>query len=103
MVLIFFPSLSIYTHMKAEAKAVPLWNGSSNETTTQAPALQQPTICDPSHHQQHHASLLEDGPGADVEVVFLGTGSAMPSKYRNVSGIYLRLQKGQLRDVTSKR
>lgn len=27
----------------------------------------------------------------DVEVVFLGTGSAIPSKYRNVSGIYLRL------------
>ncbi|KAM3577138.1 hypothetical protein VYU27_001055 [Nannochloropsis oceanica] len=27
----------------------------------------------------------------EVEIVFLGTGSAIPSKYRNVSGIYLRI------------
>ena len=27
----------------------------------------------------------------EVEIVFLGTGSAVPSKYRNVSGIYLRI------------
>ena len=28
------------------------------------------------------------------EVIFLGTGSALPSKYRNVTGIYLRLPRG---------
>eukprot|EP00624_Nannochloropsis_granulata_P002597 evm.model.NODE_23078_length_13312_cov_30.534330.2 len=27
----------------------------------------------------------------EVEIVFLGTGSAIPSKYRNVSGIYVRV------------
>lgn len=26
-----------------------------------------------------------------VEVVFLGTGAAMPGKYRNVTGIYLHM------------
>lgn len=30
----------------------------------------------------------------DGDVVFLGTGSAVPSKYRNVTGIYVRLAKG---------
>lgn len=27
----------------------------------------------------------------EMEVVFLGTGSSQPSKYRNVSGIYVHL------------
>ena len=30
----------------------------------------------------------------EVEIVFLGTGSAIPSKYRNVSGIYIRIGGG---------
>jgi len=29
---------------------------------------------------------------ADVEITFLGTGSAIPSKFRNVTGIYVRLR-----------
>lgn len=32
--------------------------------------------------------------GRDAEVVFLGTGSSIPSKHRNVSAIYLRCAKG---------
>ncbi|CAM9335632.1 unnamed protein product, partial [Phaeothamnion confervicola] len=32
-----------------------------------------------------------NGAGTGVELAFLGTGSAIPSKYRNVSGIYLCL------------
>lgn len=44
-------------------------------------------------------SVLTKG---DAEVIFLGTGSAIPSKFRNVTGIYVRLRedgRGMLLDV----
>ncbi|KAL7268812.1 hypothetical protein RUND412_008550 [Rhizina undulata] len=34
---------------------------------------------------------LEEIPGKDVEIITLGTGSALPSKYRNVSGTIIRV------------
>lgn len=52
------------------------------------PAATSPSASPPVEKQEGGGS----GGGDDVEVVFLGTGSAIPSKYRNVSGIYLRLQ-----------
>lgn len=74
-------------HTQAESKQVTLWSGKNGDDGTQAALSSSST-----HH--HFASLME-GPGANVEVIFLGTGSAMPSKYRNVSGIYVRLLKGE--------
>ncbi|MCJ1410994.1 Zinc phosphodiesterase ELAC protein 2 [Ptychographa xylographoides] len=41
--------------------------------------------------QQELERSSQDLPSPDAEVVFLGTGSALPSKYRNVSGILLRV------------
>lgn len=42
-------------------------------------------------------SCLEDITREDVEIVFLGTGSSQPSKYRNVSSIFINLfSKGSL-------
>ena len=35
------------------------------------------------------AELIEKLGRSSLEVVFLGTGAAIPSKYRNVTGIYL--------------
>ena len=42
-------------------------------------------------------SCLEDISREDMEIVLLGTGSAQPSKYRNVSSIFINLfSKGSL-------
>ncbi|EPS25181.1 hypothetical protein PDE_00113 [Penicillium oxalicum 114-2] len=41
--------------------------------------------------QQQLAAMRKDLPGADVEVVALGTGSSSPSKYRNVSATLLHI------------
>jgi len=38
-----------------------------------------------------HEALLEQMSDTDAEIAFLGTGSAIPSKYRNVTGIFLNL------------
>lgn len=51
-----------------------------------------------------HASYHLDSPQAEIlrqagsshKIYFLGTGSAVPSKYRNVSGIYLQLSGGAM-------
>ncbi|KAI9023548.1 hypothetical protein CLU79DRAFT_701402 [Phycomyces nitens] len=46
-----------------------------------------------SHAKQEAANvdLGEDFPGDDVEVITLGTGSAIPSKYRNVSATLVKI------------
>jgi hypothetical protein len=44
--------------------------------------------------KDRRSSLLMRG-GEDCSVTFLGTGSAIPSKYRNVSGILLETGKGK--------
>ena len=44
------------------------------------------SVCELHHH---HSDTVSFGP--DVEVLFTGTASMMPSKYRNVSGILLRV------------
>lgn len=40
------------------------------------------------------AEMISQNPRADCRVLFLGTGSMLPSKYRNVSGIYVNFPKG---------
>jgi ribonuclease Z len=44
-------------------------------------------------YELHHHNSDVDSFSSDVEVLFTGTGSMMPSKYRNVSGILLRVSK----------
>ena len=39
----------------------------------------------------YHPSSLDDIKRDEVEIVLLGTGSSQPSKYRNVSSIYINL------------
>ncbi|KAF8464107.1 beta-lactamase-like protein [Kalaharituber pfeilii] len=41
--------------------------------------------------QEEQTKGLEDLPGKEVEIITIGTGSAMPSKYRNVSATLLRI------------
>lgn len=48
-------------------------------------------------HEPKLPSCLENISREDMEIVLLGTGSSQPSKYRNVSSIYINLfSKGSL-------
>ncbi len=38
-----------------------------------------------------NAALVRELGRDELEIVFLGTGAAIPAKYRNVSGIYINL------------
>ncbi|KAJ4957592.1 hypothetical protein NE237_024703 [Protea cynaroides] len=52
---------------------------------------------DESKHESYIPDCLENITREDMEVVLLGTGSSQPSKYRNVSSIYINLfSKGSL-------
>lgn len=46
---------------------------------------------DPSLARHAAPRCLENVQRDDLEIVFLGTGSSIPSKYRNVSSIYFNL------------
>lgn len=55
--------------------------------------IRQPNVVEGLSARPEVLPPSEPGLG-DGDVVFLGTGSAVPSKYRNVTGIYVRLDKG---------
>ena len=65
-----------------------------NPTTTPTPTL--PPTLSPVPTPDPNATAPPSAPGAERRgrLVFLGTGSAIPSKYRNVSGMYLSLEDG---------
>lgn len=42
-------------------------------------------------NNQEVPCCVEDATREDIEITFLGTGSSQPSKYRNVSSIYINL------------
>lgn len=73
----------------ASQKVTRLWvdNGDTsidkeaNEVITEEPWL----------HENVLPSCLEDITREDAEIVLLGTGSSQPSKYRNVSSIFINL------------
>lgn len=48
-------------------------------------------IEEPWLHENAVASCLENVTREDMEIVLLGTGSSQPSKYRNVSSIFINL------------
>ncbi|WVZ72942.1 hypothetical protein U9M48_021323 [Paspalum notatum var. saurae] len=58
------------------------WQNNVNDENTLSPA---------GSHNQDIPSCVEDATKEDMEITFLGTGSSQPSKYRNVSSIYINL------------
>ncbi|EOA32301.1 hypothetical protein CARUB_v10015563mg [Capsella rubella] len=58
-----------------------LWNGLHNKMMIEEPWLGESTV----------PSCLENIRRDDMEIVLLGTGSSQPSKYRNVTAIYIDL------------
>lgn len=73
----------------ASQRVTQLWsdNGNTiidkdaNEVITEEPWLLESVL----------PSCLEDITREDIEIVLLGTGSSQPSKYRNVSSIFINL------------
>lgn len=73
-----------------------LWHGHREEA---GPAMQNNKIMveEPWLDDNRLPSCLENIRRDDLEIVLLGTGSSQPSKYRNVSAIYINLfAKGSL-------
>ncbi|CAA7057986.1 unnamed protein product [Microthlaspi erraticum] len=58
-----------------------LWNGLDNKMMVEEPWLGESIV----------PSCLENIRRDDMEIVLLGTGSSQPSKYRNVSAVYIEL------------
>ncbi|KAF8080760.1 hypothetical protein N665_0924s0025 [Sinapis alba] len=58
-----------------------LWNGVQNKMMVEEPWLNESTV----------PSCLENIRRDDMEIVLLGTGSSQPSRYRNVSAVYIDL------------
>lgn len=63
----------------ASEKVTHLWSDSTSMTE------------EPWLHEDVLPSCLEDITREDMEIVLLGTGSSQPSKYRNVSSIFINL------------
>ncbi|CAI9773413.1 unnamed protein product [Fraxinus pennsylvanica] len=75
-----------------------LWsgNGETSREKTFVPANRVMTE-EPLLHDSALPGCLEDVSRDDMEIIFLGTGSSQPSKYRNVSSIFINLfSKGSL-------
>ncbi|KAF8388935.1 hypothetical protein HHK36_025618 [Tetracentron sinense] len=67
-----------------------------SESREEIPCLKSISI-DEVKHEAALPSCLENITREDMEIVLLGTGSSQPSKYRNVSSIYINLfSKGSL-------
>ncbi|KAL2547592.1 tRNAse Z4 [Forsythia ovata] len=75
-----------------------LWSG-NEETSGEETYVQDNGVIteEPWLHDGELPGCLEDVTRDDMEIVFLGTGSSQPSKYRNVSSIFINLfPKGSL-------
>lgn len=67
-------------------------NGEKTDMQTNQVMTEEPWLPDSAL-----PNCLEDVTRDDMEIVFLGTGSSQPSKYRNVSSIFINLfSKGSL-------
>ena len=75
-----------------------LWNGSSAiDSIIEEPWMNNETSTSDHFHGSDTPSCLENITREDMEIVLLGTGSSQPSKYRNVSSVYINLfSKGSL-------
>lgn len=68
-----------------------LWRGSA-ETDERTPVEENNAMVEePWLDENKVPSCLENIRRDDLEIVLLGTGSSQPSKYRNVSSIYINL------------
>lgn len=69
-----------------------LWQESSQTKEALIPvADREMMIEEPWLHEHGIPACLENIRRDDLEIVLLGTGSSQPSKYRNVSSIYINL------------
>lgn len=75
-----------------------LWNRLGETKEERTPVQDnEVTIEEPWLDRNNLPSCLENITREDMEIVLLGTGSSQPSKYRNVSSIYINLfSKGSL-------
>ncbi|XP_059640695.1 tRNase Z TRZ3, mitochondrial-like [Cornus florida] len=82
----------------AAQQVTKLWHG-GRETNEETNHMQDNNMMieEPWLDENVLPSCLEDITREDVEIVLLGTGSSQPSKYRNVSSIFINLfSKGSL-------
>lgn len=68
-----------------------LWHGSRETEETFPMQDNQVMVEEPWLNENTLPSCLENIKRDDLEIVLLGTGSSQPSKYRNVSSIYINL------------
>lgn len=68
-----------------------LWHGSRETEETFPMQDNQVMVEEPWLNENTLPSCLENIKKDDLEIVLLGTGSSQPSKYRNVSSIYINL------------
>lgn len=75
-----------------------LWQKPTGTNEAISPVLENELMIEePWLDENRHPSCLESVRKDDLEIVFLGTGSQQPSKYRNVSSIHINLfSKGAL-------
>ncbi|PSS07413.1 Zinc phosphodiesterase ELAC protein like [Actinidia chinensis var. chinensis] len=91
--------LSEIPEIEAAAQQITcFWHGDKQAKEDLIPMLNNNlTIEEPWLNLSTLPSCLEDISREDMEIVLLGTGSAQPSKYRNVSSIFINLfSKGSL-------
>jgi ribonuclease Z len=68
-----------------------LWHGLSETEGTFPMQDNQVMVEEPWLNENTLPSCLENIKRDDLEIILLGTGSSQPSKYRNVSSIYINL------------
>lgn len=91
--------LSEIPEIEEAAQRVALLLHGGNETREEIASVQDNEIMNKDVQFDENAlpSCLKDINRENTEIVFLGTGSAQPSKHRNVSSIFINLfSKGSL-------
>lgn len=68
-----------------------LWSGSAGTNANIHVEDSHTMVEEPWLNENNVPSCLENIRRDDLEIVLLGTGSSQPSKYRNVSSIYINL------------
>lgn len=68
-----------------------LWHGSGGNDEKTPVEDTNAIVEEPWFDENNVPSCLENIRRDDLEIVLLGTGSSQPSKYRNVSSIYINL------------
>ncbi|KAA8540384.1 hypothetical protein F0562_024697 [Nyssa sinensis] len=76
----------------ASRQVTQFWHGGRETKTKMTPVKDNKVMIEePWLTENDFPSCLEDVTREDMEIVLLGTGSSQPSKYRNVSSIFINL------------